>query len=165
MKIKAILVLFVFQIYVKLQESWFQYYKKTGLLRRAKTAAKGPFGLLWWFYSPAFRCCNRSIAAVIKNAAIDHPFSGAFGLLRPYEVPFGLSDPLAASPSCHYRALNFRPLAALLLAAIATLKKKKKPKTKPVTLQTTCNNFSSTKTILQMKLINTTTNVSKLTLH
>ena len=152
---------------MKLQESWFQYYKKTGLLRRAKTAAKGPFGLLWWFYSPAFRCCNRSIAAVINNAAIDHPFSGAFGLLRPYEVPFGLSDPLEAGPSYHYRALNFRPLAALLLAAIATLKKKKKkkPKTKPVTLQTTYNNFSSTKTILQMKLINTTTNVSKLTLH
>ena len=117
MKIKAILVLFVFQIYVKLQESWFQYYKKTGLLWRAKTAAKGPFGLLWRFYLPAFWCCNRSITAVKKNTAIDHPFSGAFGLLRPYEVPFGLSDPLAAGPSCHYGAFARR---------YSHLKKKKK---------------------------------------
>ena len=74
--------------------SWRIHYKKTSLLRRAKTAAKaqktaakGPFGLLWRgllrrFYLPALRCRNNSIAAVTKTAAIDLPFSGAFGLLR-----------------------------------------------------------------------------------
>ena len=65
-----------------------------------KTAAKGQFGLLqqgilWWFYSPALQCLNSFIAAVIKNAAIDLPFSGAFGLLRRAKncrhmrLPFG----------------------------------------------------------------------------
>ena len=82
------------------------HYKKTSLLRRAKTAAKaqktaakGPFGLLRRgllrrFYLPALRCRNNSIAAVTKTAAIDLPFSGAFGLLwraknrRHMRLPF-----------------------------------------------------------------------------
>ena len=69
------------------------HYKKTRLLRRAKTAAKaqkidtkGPFGLLqrgllWQFYPLALWCRNSSIAAVTKNATINAPFSGVFGFL------------------------------------------------------------------------------------
>ena len=65
------------------------HYKKIVLLRWAKTAtkaqktaAKGPFDLLWQFYPPALRCHNSSIATVTKNVAIDQPFSGSFGLLQ-----------------------------------------------------------------------------------
>ena len=68
--------------------------KKTGLLRRLKTAAqaqkttaKGPFSLLQRrqlrrFYLLALRRRNSSIAAVTKNATINASFSGVFGFLR-----------------------------------------------------------------------------------
>ena len=64
--------------------------KKTRLLPRAKTAAKGSFGLLQRrllqrFYPPALRCHNSSIAAVTKNTTINAHFSGVFGFLRRAE--------------------------------------------------------------------------------
>ena len=68
--------------------------KKKNLLRRAKSAAeapkpaaKGTFDL-WWrvllrqFFLPSLRCHYKSIVAVTKNATVDTPFSGSFGLLR-----------------------------------------------------------------------------------
>ena len=61
--------------------------KKYGLLWQAKTAAKGPFGLLWWglvqrFHLPTLHNRNSSIMAVTKNAVINAPFSGIFGFLQ-----------------------------------------------------------------------------------
>ena len=52
------------------------HYKKNGLLRRSKTAAKGPFDLLRRAVPSVLQCRYRLIAAVAKSAATYIPFSG-----------------------------------------------------------------------------------------
>lgn len=92
------------------------HYKKIVLLQRAKiatkvqkTAAKGPFDLLWRFYPPLLQCHYRSVAVVTKSIAIDWPFSSVFSLLRQAEnhhhmrLSFGSSDLLAAGIKYRYR--------------------------------------------------------------
>ena len=76
-----------------LQNHIYNHYKKTVLLRRAKTAAKaqntaakGSFDLSWRvllrrFYPPVLRCHYTSITAITKNTAINAPFSGVFSFL------------------------------------------------------------------------------------
>ena len=91
------------------------HYKKTVLLRWAKTATKGPFDLqwrvlLWRFFLSLLRCCYRSIATGSKSATIDLPFRDAFGLLRRAKnchhmrLPFESSDLLVVGNKNFYGA-------------------------------------------------------------
>ena len=79
-----------------------------------KSAAKGTSDLQWrlllrHFEAPQFRCCSRSIVAVIKSAAVQVRFSGRFGFIAagfpppPYKVRNQVNQPLAVVYTCRYR--------------------------------------------------------------
>ena len=79
-----------------------------------KTAAKGPFGLLWWgllrrFHLLALHCRNSSIMVVTKNTTINAPFSSVFWFFvaskkpPPYAVKIRVNWLLVAGYARHYR--------------------------------------------------------------